>query len=96
MPKVRQELPDDLKLIADVAIGRNHAHVLAKVRVETEVVLDKLKKHGMTFITWSPEDMTKLEKARYQAMQKYAEASPLYAEKFKSMMELGAKLGYKP
>jgi len=94
--KAWQELPDDLKLVVDVAIKETTLMYWAKVRVETEVVLDKLKKRGMTFITWTPEDMAKLEKARYQTMQKYAEASPLYAEKFKSMMELAEKIGYKP
>jgi TRAP-type mannitol/chloroaromatic compound transport system substrate-binding protein len=94
--KAWQELPDDLKLIVDVAIKETTLLYWAKVRVETEVVLDKLKKHGMNFITWAPEDMAKLEKARYQTMQKYAEGSPLYAEKFKSMMDLAGKIGYKP
>lgn len=94
--KAWQELPDDLKKIVDVAINETTLLYWLKVRVETEVVLEKLKKHGMTFIYWSPEDMTKLEKARYQIMEKYAAASPGFAEKFKSMMELGAKLGYKP
>ncbi len=90
------ELPDDLKLIVDVAIRETTYNYWMKVRVDTEVVLDTLKKKGMTFIPWSKEDMAKLERARYDIMKKYAEASPLYAEKFKSMMELADKLGYKP
>lgn len=94
--KAWQELPDDLKKIVDVAINETTLLYWLKVRVETEVVLEKLKKHGMTFIYWSPEDMATLEKARYTIMEKYATASPGFAEKFKSMMELAAKLGYKP
>ncbi len=95
--KAWAELPDDLKKIVDVAIREITYNYWMKLRVETEVVLDKLKnKHGMTFVYWTPEDMKMLEKARYDTMVKYAQASPLYAEKFKSMMELAEKLGYKP
>jgi len=95
--KAWQELPEDLKKIVEAAINETTLLYWLKVRVETEVVLEKLRtKHGMTFITWSAEDMAKLEKARYQIMEKYAAASPGFAEKFKSMMELAVNLGYKP
>ena len=54
-----------------------------------------LQKKGITFITWSPEDVAKLETARYQMMEKHTQGSPLYEEKFKSQMQLLHQLGYK-
>ena len=39
--------------------------------------------------------MAKVEGARYQMMQKHAQTSPLYAEKFKSQMDFMHQIGYK-
>lgn len=86
--KAWQALPDDLKRIVDVALKETSWMYFLKVRLETPIVFEKLKKHGITFITWSKEDMDKLEGARIAAMEKYSAASPEFKEIFDSRMKL--------
>lgn len=92
--KAWQALPDDLKKIVEVALNETTLMYWLKNIVETEAVMEKLRKHGMVFIQWPPEEMAKLEAARVAAMEKFAEKSPEYAMKLKSMMELLRLLGY--
>jgi TRAP-type mannitol/chloroaromatic compound transport system substrate-binding protein len=90
-----KKLPDDLKKIVEVAQQESTYLFWLQLRLETEKLMQVLEKKGITFITWSPEDVAKLETARYQMMEKHTQGSPLYAEKFKSQMQLLHQLGYK-
>jgi TRAP-type mannitol/chloroaromatic compound transport system substrate-binding protein len=90
-----KKLPDDLKKIVEVAQQESTYLFWLQLRLETEKLMQVLQKKGITFITWSPEDMAKVEGARYQMMQKHAQTSPLYAEKFKSQMDFMHQMGYK-
>ncbi len=85
--KAWQKLPDDLKKIVEAAINETTLLYWLKVRLETQRVMKKLKAHGMVFIEWSAEDLSKLEEKRLEVMGKYAAASPGFAEKFESMMK---------
>lgn len=91
--KAWQELPDHLKTIVDVALKETAWLYFLKVRLETQLTFEKLRKHGMTFITWSKEDMDKLEAARIAALEKYAAASPAFKEIHESRMKLLKILG---
>lgn len=93
--KAWNSLPDDLKKIFIVALNETSFLYYSKVKLETELVNEKLRKHGMTFITWSEKDMEVVEKARIAALEKYAAASSDFARVFKSRMELLRELGYK-
>jgi len=86
--KAWEKLPDDLKEIVEAAINETTLLYWLKVRLETQRVLKKLKAHGMEFIQWSKEDLTKLEEKRLEVMKKYAAASQGFAEKFDSMMKI--------
>jgi TRAP-type mannitol/chloroaromatic compound transport system substrate-binding protein len=86
--KAWQALPDDLKRIVDVALKETAWMYYLKVRLETQIVFEKLQKRGMTFITWSKEDMDKLEAARIAVLEKYGTASP----EFKEINDSRAKL----
>jgi len=92
--KAWEALPDDLKKIVEVALNETTLLYWLKNIAETEVVMEKLRKHGMTFIQWPPEEMAKLEAARVAAMEKFAAKSPEFATKLKSQMELLRLLGY--
>ena len=66
-----------------------------KNSVAEQEVLRKLQKAGMTFITWSPEEIKKLEKARINVMKnKFAKQSPVFAKKLESQLEFLTNLGY--
>ena len=93
--KAWEELPTDLQNIVVAAINETTLMYWLKVRLETQIVLKKLEDAGMTFITWSPEDMATLEKTRVQVMKGYAEKSPGFKEKYDSMMTTLTQLGYK-
>jgi TRAP-type mannitol/chloroaromatic compound transport system substrate-binding protein len=82
-----QKLPDDLKEIVKAAINEITLLYWLKVRIDTRQVYKKLKAHGMEFIEWSKEDLSKLEEKRLEISKKYAAASPGFAEKFESMMK---------
>ncbi len=94
--KAWDALPKDLKEIVTVALNETSYLYFLKARMETEIVNEKLRKHGMQFITWTEKDMDILEKARITAMDKYAAASPDFAKMYKSRMELLKTFGYKP
>ena len=84
--KAWEKLPDDLKKIVTAAINETTLLYWLKVRLETQRVLKKLKAHGMEFIQWSKEDLSKLEEKRLEVMKKYTAKSPGFKEKFDSMM----------
>jgi TRAP-type mannitol/chloroaromatic compound transport system substrate-binding protein len=93
--KAWNSLPADLRRIVVAAIHETGYIYYGKSRLETQIVNEKLRKHGMTFINWSEKDMDVVNKARIAALEKYAAASPAFAQILKSRMELLKDLGYK-
>jgi TRAP-type mannitol/chloroaromatic compound transport system substrate-binding protein len=90
-----KKLPDDLKKIVEVSLQESTYLFWLKLRLETEKLMQVLEKKGITFITWPAEDQRKMEEARFKCMEKNAQASPAFAEKFKSQMQMMHEMGYK-
>lgn len=81
------KLPDDLKIIVEVAIKEVTLEYWLKVRLETQKVFKKMETANIEFTQWPDKDIATFEKARLDVMKEYAEKSPAFKERFESMMK---------
>lgn len=92
--KAWNELPKDLQQIVMAAMHETLYLYQWKYRLEVAKTWDKLRKVGMQFITWSDEDMKKVQIARNKARQKYVNLTPMTKAIYDSRMEFLKLLGY--
>ncbi|MEO1191782.1 MAG: TRAP transporter substrate-binding protein DctP [Pseudomonadota bacterium] len=90
------ELPDNLKRVVEVALAEVSYDYWMKVKAEEAEILKKLaEEEGMTIITWSDEDMRKLEEARMKVVAEvYTEDAPEYEAVLKDQFRFLERLGY--
>lgn len=88
------KLPDDLKVIVDLALRTTNFNFWNKAIVGELDVQRKVLDYGNEFITWSAEDMAKLAQVRLALMRDKASKNEDYKRRLESQLKFLEKIGY--